>query len=186
MSFFSRFARFFKYERGAAAAVLAVVIVLSVFLGAVRSLNALKDRTEYLYANGSSGEGVPADDVRKMAGYAVSLCAIAEACGCARSDELRAAVDELNDKASDPFEVAGPYGRLRSASAMVYQAVMASDAAEAQKNSAILYYTEITSTAQRLAKCGEYDRLARNYNSAIRAPLAGIVPGRRTEAVVFN
>ena len=72
-----------KNSRPFAAICLAVVIVLSVFLGGWRSVKKLEKKAGNAYYTDYASYGCADDDVKKLNRYAGMLYSLCEACGCA-------------------------------------------------------------------------------------------------------
>lgn len=178
-------ADFIKHNRTFAACALAVVIILSIFLGANRSVASLRSSVLKLYSGGADGYGVPEEDVLRMAGYAEQLYALADSHGCSDGG-FEAALNELKDCARDPMKVGEALNKMYSSASVSYNKMNASGADETAKNSARSYFYEITSVKMRLANNEKYNSAAKKYNGALSAPLSILVIGSRSEAAVFG
>ena len=171
----------FKYNRGFAFAVLAVVIVLSVLLGVNRSLSSLAGKVEDAY----TGTEVQSD-LTKYVTHARSF-ASATAALYGENTALTEAIAALDGSATSPFDALDRISNIESAAAAVYYKLqLDADADESVKRSATAYFYEMQSTVQRLGNNAEYAKRASAYNDAINTlPASLLAPGRRP-AVTFS
>lgn len=173
--------QFFKYNRGAAAAVLAVIVILSILLGANRSISSLAGRVEDAFVKTQVQS-----DLTKYVTHARSFAAAAAAL-YGEDAALREAIDALDGSLTSPFDAPGRVSDIEDAAAAVYYTLqLDATAEESVKRSATAYYYEMQSTVQRLGNNSYYAERAGAYNKAIRAfPASLLAPGRRP-AVTFS
>lgn len=174
--------KFFKYNVPAAAAALAVIIVLSVFLGIGRTLGTYKGRVERAF---TSADNSAASDLKKYKSYAEQLCAIAKANGC-DTKKLEEAVNGIDS--ADPFGGADvALSDVSVLSAVVYAELSAKKELDGQTaNTVKSDYYEMTSTVMRLQKNESYNKAAAKYNKAIRSFPANLFSFGKKEAAVFD
>ena len=173
--------QFFKYNRPAAVAALAVIVILSILLGVNRSVSSLAGKVEHSYTDTKVQS-----DLSKYVTHARSFAAAAEAL-YGDNDSLRTAIDALDAALASPlWEMHWLKGVEEAAAAVYYNLQLDGAADEDVKRSATAYYYEMQSTVQRLANNTDYQKRAVAYNKAIRAfPASLLAPGRR-DAVVFS
>ena len=169
--------QFFKYNRAAAAGILAVIVLASLALGVTRSVHRLTDRVIAEYGSVQA-------DLTKCCQHGRELCAIASAAGldtAALSDALTAL-----EAAPGPFDGAKTDADdVQYAAAAVYNRMLTAEIDETMMKSAKLYYAEVESDRMRMAKNEDYNDLARRYNDAIRSFPASLVADGRA-ADVFD
>lgn len=173
--------QFFKYNRGAAFAALAVIVILSVLLGANRSVASLAGKVENAYT-----ETEVQSDLTKYVSHARSFAA-ATGSLYGENAALSEAIAALDDALASPFDAADRTSAIETAAAAVYYTLQLDETAdETVKRTATAYYYEMQSTLQRLGNNETYAKRAAAYNDAIRAfPASLLVPGRRP-AVLFS
>ncbi|MBO4770172.1 MAG: hypothetical protein J5563_05260 [Clostridia bacterium] len=176
--------KFFKYNRPAAIIALVAIIVLSVWLGGMRSVSSLKKNVLKAYFTDYSSGGCVADDMAKYLSYSQKILGIAEANGV-RNEEYSSAVNSFADVCDSPFTAAPVYEKLRKSADTVYNILYAANLDSSVRNSLISYYYEMTSTSQRLANNSAYNKIARKYNSASVSFPASLY-GSDDVAVVFR
>ena len=171
---------FFKYNRGAAAAALAVIVLLSVLLGVNRSVSSLAGKVEDAFVKTQVQS-----DLTKYVTHARSFAAAAAAL-YGENAALTDAIDALDEALDSPFDAPDLLPAIETAAGSVYYTLqLDKDAAEEVKRSATAYYYEMQSTLQRLGNNSYYEIRANAYNDAIRAfPASLLAPGRRP-AVTF-
>lgn len=171
--------QFFKYNRGAAIAALAVIVLLSVILGANRSVAALAGKVEDAYVKAEVQS-----DLTKYVSHARSFAA---ATGSLYGENavLSDAIAALDDALASPFDAADRTSAIETASAAVYYTLQLDETAdETVKRTATAYYYEMQSTLLRLGNNETYAKRAGAYNDAIRSfPASFLVPGRRPAAL---
>lgn len=173
--------QFFKYNRKAAVAALAVVIVLSILLGVNRSVASLSGKVEDAFVKTQVQS-----DLSKYVTHARSFAASTAAL-YGDDDFLQAAIEALDAAVASPLWETHYLKAVEEAAAAVYYNLQLDGAADGDvKRSATAYYYEMQSTVQRLANNTDYQKRAAAYNKAIRAfPASLLAPGRR-DAVVFS
>lgn len=178
--------KFFKYNRAAAAVILAAVILLAIPLGVNRSVASLARRVERVYASGSERYGTVKTDLEKASGYAGHVYAI-YAAAIGESAEFERAAAAFDEGIASPFGAASRFADLyRAASDLYYALTLDASLPEAQLNSVTAYYYELTSTQMRLAANTEYAAAAERYNRALGSfPASVLCPGSRGKAVTF-
>ena len=176
--------QFFRYNRAAAAVILAVIVLASLALGVTRSVHRLTDRVIAEYGGGDDEYGSVQADLTKYCQHGRELCAIAEAAGfdtAALSDALA-----VLEQSPGPFDGAKTGAdAVQYAAASVYNRMLAAGIDETMMRSAKLYYTEAESDRMRMANNEAYNDLARSYNDAIRSFPASLVSDGKT-ADVFD
>lgn len=179
--------KFLKYNRAAAAIVLAAVILLAIPLGVNRSVASLARRVERIYESGSARYGTVKTDLEKASGYAGHVYAIYAAAHGADAAYERAAAS-FDESLASPFDAASRFNDLyRAASELYYALSLDESLPEAQRNSVTAYFYELTSTQMRLAANEEYAAAAARYNRAIGAfPASVLTFGSRATAVTFG
>lgn len=156
-----------KNSRPFAAVCLAVVILLSVFLGGLRSVKHLEKKAYNAYFADDARYGEAAEDIKKLDRYASMLYSLCEACGCAEQD-FGAVVDAFDKAAGDPYVSTELYKTLFNVSVLSYNVLIVSPvASDQQKTSAKQYLYEMESTVKRLENNQAYNTAAKKYNAAI-------------------
>lgn len=176
--------KFLKYNRPAAIIALVVIVVLSVWLGGMRSVSSLKKNVLKSYFTDYSSGGCAADDMARYLSYSQKILGIAEANGV-RNEEYSSAVNAFADACDSPFTAAPVYEKLRKSADTVYNILYASNLDSSVRNSLISYYYEMTSTSQRLSNNSDYNKVARKFNSASTSFPANLY-GSNDTAVVFR
>lgn len=180
---------FIRFNRPAAAAVLTVVVLAGVPLGAVRSVHALERRVETAYTDGSSKYGTPKADLSKLAEYAEQLYSIASANGCdgEGTGSMKPHIDALRQSLASPIADTDALTPLMSAASLAYNRLLNDEAlSDAQKNSAISYFYEMDSIRMRLQNNEEYAAAAQKYNGALRSFPASLFCGGMDDAITFG
>ena len=176
--------RFLKYNRTAAWIALVFCVAFALLFGVWRSVSALADKTERIYTEDNARYGSAAADIAKMTRYGRELLAIADSVLGGAAD-LQATLDILNDTMDSPIRQGDAVAALHAAASMAYNKILqAENATEQQRNSAISYFYEITSTLQRLASNNDYSDIAKKYNRA-----CSVFPGNLTgfeKAATYN
>ena len=156
-----------KNSRPFAAICLAVVIVLSVLLGSLRSVRRLEKKAVNAYYTDYASYGEADGDVKKLNRYANMLYSLCEACGCA-VENFGATVDAFDKTAGDPYLSEDLYRSLFNLSTLSYNVLINSNrATEQQRTSAKQYLYEIESTMRRLTNNDGYNGAAKKYNAAV-------------------
>lgn len=173
--------QFFKYNRGAATAALAAVVILSILLGVNRSIASLAGKVEDAYTDTEVQS-----DLTKYVTHARSFAAAAAAL-YGENAALTAAIDALDDALDSPFAALDRVSDIETAAAAVYYTLqLDTEAEESVKRSATAYYYEMQSTVQRLGNNADYQKRADTYNAAIRAFPASLIAPGRLPAVTFS
>ena len=173
---------FFRYNRTAAFIALAVIILLSVILGAGRSSGALRNKAEKLYSSGNDKYGVPKDDMTKLCNYAEQLCAIGTSYGY-DTEKFTSDIQALKNALGSALTVADCYDNVYSDASLLYNQLNADPECVKSENSFISYFYEITSVKMRLANNAAYEKAAEKYNNALNSP---VVFGKKSPAAVFS
>ena len=170
--------QFLKYNRGAASAALAVLVILSVLLGVNRSVSSLAGKVEDAYIDTQVQS-----DLTKYVGYARQFAAAAEAL-YGKDAALTSAIEELNGALTTPIGMGDRLDAVSTLAAAVYYKLNLDEKAdETVKKSAIAYFYEMQSTEMRLANNEDYAGRANKYNDAIRGlPVSLLSPGRKPAA----
>ena len=156
-----------KNSRPFAAICLAVVIVLSVFLGGLRSVKKLEKKAGNAYYTDYAAYGKAEEDVKKLNRYAGMLYSLCLACDCSEQD-FGTVVEAFDKAAGDPYLSPELYHTLFSVATLSYNVLVVSPkATDQQKTSAKQYLYEMESTISRLAKNQGYNGAAKKYNAAI-------------------
>lgn len=173
--------QFFKYNRRAAAAALAVIVILSILLGVNRSVSALSGKVEDAFVKTQVQS-----DLTKYVTHARSFAASTAAL-YGENTALTDAIDALEEVLSSPFDAPHRVSDIETAASAVYYTLqLDTTAEEGVKRSATAYYYEMQSTVQRLGNNSYYQVRASDYNKAIGALLPSLLaPGRRP-AVTFS
>lgn len=172
---------FLKYNRRAAIAALAVIILLSSVIGANRSVSSLARKTETAYT-----ETKVLDDLTDYVSYAQSFAA---AYGALYGEDtaLTDAIAAMGNAVGSPTAMTNELKNLSALCASAYYKLSLDQSAdETVKRSATAYYAEMQSTEMRLGNNTEYKSRAITYNSAINTfPASLLAPGRKP-AVLFG
>lgn len=174
--------KFFKYNRVAAIGVLVLIIILSVFGGINRTVYSYKNKAEKAF---SASDTSALSDLKKYAGFASQLSAVAKANGCDTKalDNYIAALDSDSPFTGCSKAVEG----IVSSAAVVYNELAAKkDIDEQQSRSAKSYYYEMDSVLTHLQNNGDYNKAAIRYNKAKSAFPANILTGSQPDAAVFK
>lgn len=174
-----------KYGRTAAIIALILVIPLSIFIGCNRTVSGLARDVRKAYENGGD-DGVAYADMKKFAGYAENLSAIAASNGLA-NETYEKALATLRTDAATPFSSSTAAEEVYAQGSLLYNKLLTeTEISEEQRNSAILYFAEMASARKRLANNDTYNDAARKYNDVLASfPAAFITVGRKS-AVVFG
>ena len=151
---------FFKYNVGAAAGALVLIMMISVFAGINRTASTYKNKVLSEYGGKNS---TVVSDISKYADHASHLSAAAKANGCDTS---------LLDGALADLDMSDPFGGLSvrmndilSQSNIVYAELSAKKDVDAdQMRSATSYYYEMKSAEARLRNSDGYNDAAEKYN----------------------
>lgn len=177
---------FFKHNRGAAFCALAVIIVLSVFLGTLRSVNGLEKKVGKFYSDSTSKYVSVSSDLGKLRSYATDLFAVADAHGCADKD-FSDALRNLSDVISSPFGQENAVKDLVTAANTAYRHLAAADGvSDAEMTTAKLNFYDIDASFKRLINNSDYNKAAQKYNSAVNSFPASIIVVGKSDAAVFN
>lgn len=177
---------FFKYNRTAAWAVLIAVIAAAIPVGAIRSVSALENKVEKIYESGNDRYGTARTDLSRLAEYGQNLLAITDSLGCADS-QFDDALKELRAALTSPLADTDAVTAVMNAASLSYNRLIAlPDVPEAQKNSAISYFYEMTSTLARLQNNEEYAKAAQKYNNAKSSFPASLFTGGKESAITFG
>ncbi len=172
-------------SRPFAAVCLAVIILLSVFLGGLRSVKRVEKKAYNAYFS-DYGTGDASDDMKKMSRYASMLAATCEACDSA-SPDFRTTADAFDKTVGEPYIDEELYESLFEDATLSYNLIVNNPLApEQQKISAKQYYYEIDATMRRLANNSEYNAMAQKYNKAVRSfPISLLLKNAR-QMIVFD
>ena len=175
-----------KKSRPVAAVCLAVVILLSVFLGGYRSVKHLEKKACDAYFNDSIRYGDASEDMKKMSRYAAMLSAVCVSCGC-DSNGFAETAERFDKAVGEPYMDEALYESLFRSANLSYNLLINSAAAtEQQKISAKQYFYEMDSASRRLANNEEYNDLAAQFNKASASfPVSLIWRGNGT-LIVFD
>ncbi len=172
-------------SRPFAALCLAVVILLSVFLGGLRSVKRIEKKAYNAYYT-DLGSGDAGEDMKKMSRYASMLAAVCEAGGSAAPD-FRATADAFDKTVGEPYIDASLYESLFEDATLSYNLLINNpNAQEQEKISAKQYYYEIDATMKRLSNNTEYNGIARKYNQAIRSFPVSLLLKNADQMIVFD
>ena len=174
-----------KYNVPVAITALVFVIILSMLIGTLRSVNSISKKVTAKYEVSHLKYGSPQTDTGKLVGYADQIIGIAGAAGV-DCGALRSARDAFSGASATPFDLSQEYSVLRSEEAVVYGAASRCELSDSAEKSLVSYHTEFVSTCQRLAKNSYYNNQAKTYNSAIRSFPASLFFGDRKPAAVFE
>lgn len=174
-----------RKSRPFAAACLAVIILLSVFLGGLRSVKRIEKKAYNAYYS-DSGYGDASEDMKKMSRYASMLAAVCEA-GDSASPDFRAVADAFDKSVGEPYIDEALYDSLFEDATLSYNLLINNPLAqEQQKLSAKQYYYEIDATMRRLANNADYNGLAQKYNKALTAFPVSLLLGNASRMIVFD
>ena len=175
-----------KNSRPFAAFCLAVVILLSVLLGGLRSVKKLEKRAYNAYYTEYEDYGKADEDIRKLNRYAAMLYSLCLSCNCAE-EEFALTVDSFDKKAGDPYLSAELYHSLFNLSSLAYNMLINSPyASDQQKTSAKQYFYEMESTMRRLSNNGGYNDAAKKYNRALQSFPMSLVMKNADLMIVFD
>ena len=175
-----------KNSRPFAALCLAVIIVLSVFLGGLRAVKKVEKKAYNAYYSYDENFGKASDDIKKLSRYASMLYAVCEAGGCAEED-FGVAVDRFDKSAGEPYVSQELYNSLYYLCSFDYNLLVNGPNVDEQlKTSAKQYYYEIEAIVKRLAKNETYNNAAKKYNSAISGYPMRLVMKHADPMVVFD
>ena len=171
--------KFFKYNVGAAAGALVLIVILSVFLGVNRTVASRKS------AVSSRFDKTVAADLRSFVEYGTRFASAASSLGC-DVNGLQGALSALDN--SSPFNGSGEaVVPAASKAASVYGELSSKkDADDALLRSAKSYYYEMESTVMRLKENKSYNSAAARYNRAVSAFPANVITGGGKPAAVFD
>lgn len=174
-----------KYGRKTAILVLILAIPFSILFGCNRTVGRLARDVREAYENGGD-DGIAFSDMKKFSSYAENLAGIAASNGVA-SDTYQKALKTLRTDADTPFSSSTAAEEVYAEGSLIYNRLLTEKGiAEEQKNSAILYFAEMTSARKRLANNDSYNNAARKYNEVLSSFPASILTFGRKSAVVFG
>ena len=163
-----------KYNIPVACICLAVIAVLSVWLGTLIKVSSLKRSAVKAFEKSTLLYGCPKDDLNKLSGQIIQLYAIGKsvsADGCENDF-----ASEFANVCSSMTDVGECYGKIKVSTGIVYNSILVSpQATEQQKTSAKLYFAEINSIMKQLEKSKKYNDAAKKYNSAIESLIPGLL-----------
>ncbi|MCQ2431911.1 MAG: hypothetical protein MJ175_04830 [Clostridia bacterium] len=166
---FDPMAELFIYPCGAAVAALAVMIVLSVFLGTNLSLLSMQAEVTRAYENEI---GLT---LKKCAVAAEDLCDVAAACGVS-GEKLEAVVDIVSHADNTPVVSQRDTEDLFRYTLSVYKSLAAAgNMTGAQEKTVLSSLGSVGEGLKILADSADYAQKAAKYNKAISYPLAGII-----------
>lgn len=175
-----------KYGRAAAVVTLILVIPLSILFGCNRTVASMARAVKKAYEQGTEEYGVAYADMKKFANYGENLAAIGEAYGVS-GENYENALKTLKTDAATPFSSSTAAEDVYAEASLVYNKLLTeTDISEEQKNSAILYFAEMTSARKRLANNKAYNDKAREYNDVLASFPAALLTFGRDSAVIFG
>ena len=174
--------KFFKYNVGAAIGALVLIILLSIFGGVNRTVYSYKNKAENAFLSSSSPVSA---DLKKYAGFASQLSAIAGSNGCDTS-ELDGYIAAL--VTDSPYADNGrTIENIAMRASVVYnELVSKKDVDEQQSRSAKSYYYEMDSIRSVLKNNSGYNDAAYKYNRAKKSFPANILTWNLPDAAVFD
>lgn len=156
-----------RHNRPLAIVALAVIVLLSLVLGTLRSAASLGRKTERAYVRESGEYGSAKNDLTKLVELSAELNVISAAAG---TGELTAEIEALRKGLASPVGQGDAALALYTAASAAYGRITGSkDVPEEFRNSATLYFYDIQSTWTRLKGNEDYRRAAEKYNGAIRS-----------------
>ena len=168
-----------------AAICLAVIILLSVFLGGFRSVKQIEKKAYNAYYT-DNGYGDAGEDMKKMSRYASMLAVICEE-GESVSPNFRSCVDQFDKTVGDPYIDGDLYESLFEEATLSYNLIINNpNAQEQHKLSAKQYYYEIDAIMRRLSNNTGYNELAARYNKALHAFPVSLLLKNAEQMIVFD
>ena len=174
-----------RKSRPFAAVSLAVIILLSVFLGGLRSVKHLEKKAYNAYYS-DTGSGDAGEDMKKMSRYASMLASLCESADSATA-EFRNCADQFDKTVGEPYIDESLYESLFENATLSYNLLINNPLAkEQQKISAKQYYYEIDATMRRLSNNSEYNGMALKYNKALNAFPVSLLLKHARQMIVFD
>lgn len=173
---------FFKKNRGRAAVFLCIIILLSIFAGTLRSVNALENKVRREYTKSDRFGETVKQTVESLALHTRLFAEGYEA--AAGADELSSQLKELSQqaaKAEDPVLDLQGVTQIRSISVAMYDKLASKSLLQGDVT---VPYTAIDNDISILKKYEDYNGAASKYNQAAQNLICRLLG--KTAAPVFG